>query len=84
MRNLQLVNALRVGDATELSGAQDISVDYDTKVIYIASGQGVFALDPVSQQVNFSFGIYVYTCNQYYYMYKFIIWRAGGHMSQIL
>lgn len=52
MRNLVLLDSVRIGDAPELEGAKYLSIDYDTKDIYSASDSSLYLVHPESQEVK--------------------------------
>lgn len=52
MRNLVLCGSVRVGDAPELSHAQHVCVDYDTKDVYVVTASAIFTIAFPSQEVS--------------------------------
>ena len=52
MRNLSLIDCLRVGDAVELEGTEFLCVDYDTKEVYCVSNKAIYVIKPETQDVS--------------------------------
>ena len=51
MRNLKLLESVKIQGNGQLANCCFIAVDYDTKYVYAATDKGIYSLDPRSNKV---------------------------------